>query len=139
MINLARKIAIGSAQFGLNYGLANKSGKINQKEIKAILDFAYKSSINTIDTAKSYGNSEKHIGNCIRGTEQEWDIITKLSDTKKDYIEQIFDSREKLVVLPKAVLAHSCELFIDPVFQLKLKEAKKKTCCVCRCISLQQK
>ena len=36
------KLAIGSAQFGLNYGISNNSGKIKLSEVKKILDTAKK-------------------------------------------------------------------------------------------------
>ena len=33
------KLAIGTAQFGLDYGIANDHGKVSQKEIKKIFTF----------------------------------------------------------------------------------------------------
>ncbi len=32
------RVAIGTAQFGMNYGIANKTGKLSDKEIKKILN-----------------------------------------------------------------------------------------------------
>jgi aryl-alcohol dehydrogenase-like predicted oxidoreductase len=69
------KIALGTAQFGSNYGIANKSGKINYKEAKKILNLAKKNKINTIDTAINYLNSEKILG---RIGVSKFNIITKL-------------------------------------------------------------
>ena len=34
------RVAIGTAQFGMNYGIANKTGKLSDKEIKKILNYA---------------------------------------------------------------------------------------------------
>ena len=75
------KLAIGTAQFGLNYGIANTDGKICFAEAKEILNEAKINGINTIDTAISYGDSEKNIGNigvinC--------DIITKIPEVPCD-------------------------------------------------------
>ena len=56
------KLALGTAQFGLEYGIANKSGKVHLSEVNKILNLAKKSKIDLIDTAISYGNSEKVIG-----------------------------------------------------------------------------
>ena len=126
MYSLFNKIAIGTAQFGLNYGIANQNGKVNANEIRSILNFAHENNINTIDTAKAYGDSEKSIGNYLKLTEKTWYIITKVSDSDKSVIEQIQDSKEKLTVLPNIILAHSAKLFLDPIFQSKLEETKDK-------------
>ena len=47
------KIIIGSAQFGIDYGIANKIGKVNSKQIDAIIKLAKLYDINTFDTASS--------------------------------------------------------------------------------------
>jgi len=126
MYSLSNKLAIGTAQFGLNYGIANQNGKVNVNQIQSILDFAHEKGINILDTAKAYGNSEKSIGNYLKLTEKTWYIITKISDSDKDLIEQILDSKEKLTVLPNIILAHSAKIFLDPIFQSKLQETKDK-------------
>ena len=126
MYSLSNKLAIGTAQFGLNYGIANQNGQVDAKEIESILDCAYENNINTLDTAKAYGDSEKSIGNYLKLTEKTWYIITKISDSDKNLIEQILDSKEKLTVLPNIILAHSANLFLDPMFQSKLQEIKGK-------------
>ena len=69
------KIAIGTAQFGLNYGIANYSGKISQTQMRRILKLAIKNGINTIETAQSYGSSEKKLGKI---NINKFKIITKL-------------------------------------------------------------
>lgn len=56
------KLALGTAQFGLKYGISNQIGKIQLKEVKEILQYAKSLNINIIDTAISYGDSEKVLG-----------------------------------------------------------------------------
>jgi aryl-alcohol dehydrogenase-like predicted oxidoreductase len=56
------KLALGTVQFGLNYGLANKFGIVKPSEVKKIFLLAKKFKINLIDTAIGYGESEKIIG-----------------------------------------------------------------------------
>ena len=56
------KIALGTAQFGMNYGISNSDGQVNIEEIREILKMAKSHQINTIDTAISYGNSESILG-----------------------------------------------------------------------------
>ena len=55
------KICIGTANFGLNYGLNNKK-PLSKKIIKEIFNFAKSKNINFIDTAMSYKKSENKIG-----------------------------------------------------------------------------
>jgi len=56
------KLSLGTAQFGLSYGVSNKKGKVKSQEVKKILQLAKISNIDTIDTAITYGDSEKTIG-----------------------------------------------------------------------------
>ena len=56
------KISIGTVQFGMDYGIANKIGKTSFSEASKILDEASKLGINKIDTASVYGNSEIILG-----------------------------------------------------------------------------
>ena len=67
------KIALGSAQFGLNYGITNNAGKVEDAEVKKILTYARKNNINCIDTAIDYGESQECLGrNNIKG----WRVVT---------------------------------------------------------------
>lgn len=69
------KLALGTAQFGLDYGIANKEGQISSSEAKKILQTAKNSGINMLDTAAMYGTSERALGQA--GVE-EFEIVTKL-------------------------------------------------------------
>lgn len=53
------KLCLGTVQFGLNYGVANTEGQVTLEEATKILDFSISKGINTFDTAKAYGSSEK--------------------------------------------------------------------------------
>ena len=70
------KLIIGTANFGQKYGLKNK--KINQKEIFRILNYSHQIGIRTIDTANSYGNSEKILG---KTKLKKWKVISKIPYT----------------------------------------------------------
>ena len=50
------KLVLGSAQFGMNYGLFNNK-KINHKEFKKIENLVLNSNITLIDTSSNYGDS----------------------------------------------------------------------------------
>jgi len=69
------KIALGTVQFGLSYGVVNRGGKVTIEDIERILQFAEKSNIDTIDTAIDYGDSERRLGDLGIGG---WRVITKL-------------------------------------------------------------
>ena len=61
--NKINKLALGTAQFGMSYGVANQNGKIKLEDIKDILKLAKEKNIDLVDTAIAYGDSEKIIGN----------------------------------------------------------------------------
>ena len=69
------KLALGTVQFGLPYGIANQSGQVSRSEVKAMLQLAVANGIYTLDTAIAYGDSEKCLGEA--GT-QDFNVITKL-------------------------------------------------------------
>jgi len=53
------KIILGTAQFGLDYGVSNKHGKTGPLEVSEILKLGNKLGIQELDTAPSYGDSEQ--------------------------------------------------------------------------------
>lgn len=57
------RLTLGTAQLGMNYGIANVNGKPKKNTAYSILNYSWKNGINTYDTAPVYGNSEKIIGN----------------------------------------------------------------------------
>lgn len=69
------RLALGTAQFGLNYGIANQQGQVSLQETIDILELARKSGIYTIDTAVAYGSSEHRLG--VIGV-QDWQVVSKL-------------------------------------------------------------
>ena len=81
MNNLIRKkLIIGSANFGLNYGIKNNFNKLSFEKIKKILKYAEKNKIQMIDTASSYGDAELKIGKVKL---KNFKYISKVKITKK--------------------------------------------------------
>ncbi len=76
------KLSLGTAQFGSIYGVANQTGRIKFEEAKKILHLAKKENIDLIDTAISYGDSEKIIGKIGIA---DFKIVSKLPDIPTDY------------------------------------------------------
>ena len=59
------KLALGTVQFGLNYGISNKYGQTNIQEIEKIFKTAIENKINLLDTAPLYGQSEEAVGKSL--------------------------------------------------------------------------
>ncbi|MCG8572052.1 MAG: aldo/keto reductase, partial [Spirochaetes bacterium] len=122
------KIGLGTAQFGLNYGINNSRGKIPTSEINEILLFAQKNGIDLLDTAYAYGESEKVIGqnneiiNSFR-------IITKFPPKIKHPIKELFF--ESLTNLKRSTiygyLIHDFQTYLsNKVILSILKELKSE-------------
>lgn len=72
------RLVLGSVQWGLRYGIANKTGQPTLAEIQALLTRAKIAGIDTLDTGRAYGDSEQLIGRLVGGDET-WAIITKVA------------------------------------------------------------
>ena len=69
------KLALGTVQFGVPYGINNSSGIPFDEEIKQIFSVARNAGIEVVDTAIAYGNAEEKIG---RYSGEDFKVITKL-------------------------------------------------------------
>jgi aryl-alcohol dehydrogenase-like predicted oxidoreductase len=93
------KLALGTVQFGLNYGINNLTGKVNSDEIIKILQHCQINNIDTIDTAQAYGSSEEELGKAFQKINFEGNIISKLSPKNVERVFESFDETlEKLNV-----------------------------------------
>ena len=110
--DLLKEIVLGTVQFGLNYGISNQTGQTPPNEVSKILNFAWDHGVSTLDTAFSYGNSEKVLGECM---ENNFKIITKFSyETNLAIIEKDFYKSLKLLEQKKVygLLAHEADSII---------------------------
>ena len=114
------KLALGAAQFGLVYGVTNQTGMVSDEEMKLVLKLAKEHNIRTIDTAFSYGKSEKRLGNFDL---EPFEIITKIPNVNGDLskiegniIKFILKSLERLNLKKvEAVLVHKSELLFSSI------------------------
>lgn len=67
------RLALGTVQFGLPYGIANR--QVSRDNAASILDCAWAAGIDTLDTASAYGESERRLGDIGVG---QWRVISKL-------------------------------------------------------------
>ena len=69
------KLALGTAQFGMTYGIANRTGQVSETEVGKMLRLAGDNGIDTLDTAVSYGGCEAILG---RANVERFNVVTKL-------------------------------------------------------------
>ena len=102
-LNITEKMVLGTAQFGMDYGIANIRGKPSKKEVFGILDLAWEKGIRQFDTAPCYG-SEALLGEFItaNGIQDEAIVLTKIpslygvSDFQTDIITNLESSLKNL-------------------------------------------
>jgi aryl-alcohol dehydrogenase-like predicted oxidoreductase len=115
---LKNRIAIGTVQFGLDYGVANNLGQVTKDEAAKILSIAKTNGIDTLDTAVVYGKSEQVLGEIgIKG----WNVVSKIPAIPVDCYdatswirEQVERSLDRLGVLNiKGLLLHNPDQFMS--------------------------
>ena len=77
------RVVLGTAQWGMEYGIANDFGQPPIDEVEAILETAGRSGIHLLETARAYGDSEEVIGQLV-GADSNWNIITRPSAVGKN-------------------------------------------------------
>lgn len=90
------RIGLGTAQFGMPYGISNTRGQIDRTESQKILSMAKQNGIELIDTAATYGESEQILGELL-GEDHRFRVITKTLSQKKPLesikeVQSIFDT-----------------------------------------------
>lgn len=85
---IARRIALGGAQFGLNYGVSNTAGKLGDSQARELLSTAWRAGIDMLDLAPAYGDAEMRVA-AARPGEATFRIIskTKVGGAPLDEIE----------------------------------------------------
>jgi aryl-alcohol dehydrogenase-like predicted oxidoreductase len=56
------RIGIGTVQFGGRYGISNRHGQPDEREVADILDRAIEAGVDLLDTATAYGDAERIVG-----------------------------------------------------------------------------
>ncbi|RKY68208.1 MAG: hypothetical protein DRP97_06590 [Candidatus Latescibacterota bacterium] len=83
------RFGIGTVQFGLDYGINNKTGQVPYSDVLSIFETALENGVNFIDTSRVYGTSEETIGKALReiGAVDDFILCTKL-DISENYHEK---------------------------------------------------
>lgn len=94
LVNL-HHLALGTVQFGMNYGIANQKGQISFNQAKAIIQHGLKCGLDTLDTAVGYGESEQILG---KVGIPDWKVVSKLPaipDSCKNIFKWVTSSVEE--------------------------------------------
>jgi aryl-alcohol dehydrogenase-like predicted oxidoreductase len=136
---VSKRLALGTAQFGLKYGIANRSGQVSLGDARAILAYAADAGITTLDTAMAYGESETRLGEIgVAG----WQVISKLPalppgsfDVSSRVWQQTHDSLRRLGISrlhglllhrPQDLLEHNGPALYETLQALKEQGAVHK-------------
>jgi aryl-alcohol dehydrogenase-like predicted oxidoreductase len=114
--SMTNKLILGTVQFGLNYGINNKSGQMSEDQVFKILDLAFDSNIRRLDTAAAYGNSEERIGRYfIANKAREFAIITKFNlKTGFSPVQSLENSLQRLQIdKVETIMFHNYDDYIS--------------------------
>jgi aryl-alcohol dehydrogenase-like predicted oxidoreductase len=112
------RLGLGTAQFGLDYGISNRDGKTPPAEVGRILALAEENGVRLLDTAAQYGDAEEALGRCL-APESPFRIVTKtpsfrsaaIGDADVDGLEETL--RRSLARLGRTsvhgLLVHHCD------------------------------
>ncbi len=137
---MVNRLCLGTVQFGMDYGIRNKSGRPNKSDVFEMLDIAAERGIRYLDTAAAYGNAETLLGEyrVSRGSKSRFDIISKLKPNlfnankkvknKAHYIElEIIESLNNLnLEMLNGFLLHTPLDFYDSDIMEGLIRCKEK-------------
>ena len=127
------EFCLGSAQIGMDYGIANKAGMPTKQKSSEIIKYAIDNDIRYIDTAQSYGESETILGDSTQNIQNKKLIrfISKLSPevdplNEELIIESVFTSLSNLNIESLyGFLAHQPETFKHESFVSAINYLKK--------------
>ena len=115
------KLGLGTAQFGLDYGVSNRGGMTPQNEIASILAMAAANGIEYLDTAPAYGRSEARLGAALQGRPA-FRVVTKTCPLDGDTI------RQPQVAASRTTFLRSLEnLRLEKVYGLLVHHARDLT------------
>ena len=128
----SHKLALGTAQFGLKYGLANAANKVPRDMVEQLLKVASAFNITMLDTAIAYGDSEQVLGlynlakfeivsklpavpsNCLNV--EEWVLEQTMSSLKRLKTDKLHDL---LLHRPAQLLGTNGEKIYKSILKLK--------------------
>lgn len=108
-----RRLGVGTAQFGLPYGISNRRGQVPLAEVQEILSCAVQGGIGMLDTAANYGDAEAALARADIGS---FRIVSKTVGVKNGVDAVIARARESVRTLGRVdmLLVHAVEDLLGP-------------------------
>lgn len=101
------RVGLGTVQFGMDYGINNKTGQVGFEEIVEILTSARDAGLNFVDTAPAYGTSEESIGKALAQIDGFGDYVICTKLDLPSNVEELGD--KELTDLVRSRVARSIE------------------------------
>lgn len=108
-------LSLGTAQFGMDYGISNSDGKVSRTDVAEILELCSRRGISSLDTAAGYGESETILGS--------FDLSNFSITTKLKHIGNISPA-EIRTVIKQAVSASLCKMQKKSLSALLIHDVK---------------
>jgi len=120
----ARKLGLGTVQFGLPYGVSNTRGQVSRAEAAAILALAAKAGIATLDTAAGYGTAEE----VLEGLDTTAFCIVTKTISARDGVDAVVSRARQSAARLKAdtLLVHAARDLDDPALWPALRRLKEE-------------
>jgi aryl-alcohol dehydrogenase-like predicted oxidoreductase len=116
---MTQQLALGTAQFGLDYGITNTRGRVPRDQAAALLRQAWEGGVRVLDTAQAYGHSEEVLGEAMRDP---WRIVTKTLPLRIDRVDaasvaragEAFARSRRLLGRVDTLLVHHAQDLLAP-------------------------
>jgi len=143
------RLMLGTVQFGLPYGVANRTGQPSYAAVRAIVAAAIDGGVNCFDTAAAYGGSEEVLGRALQelGVADRVVVVTKVraltpAELADDALaaraiqESVAESRRRLRLdcLPLVLFHREADaVYLSVLERLKAKGWLRHTGVSCDC------
>lgn len=84
---MTSKLALGTAQFGLAYGINNVRGQVPSGEVAQILEVARAAGVGLLDSSSAYGTAEEVLGPLLARHPGAFDVVSKLARCPIDAVD----------------------------------------------------
>lgn len=130
------RFVLGTAQLGMRYGIANRTGPPSLPLAKSLIRRAWENGVEEFDTAQAYGESEEILGRCFAslGLCKSVRVVTKLNPYAEEHsgrevMDSVRCSAARLGVsrlygclLHRASCLHEWDAKFSKVFEILKKE-----------------
>ena len=108
------RLLLGTVQFGVVYGLVNRTGKPSFRSIVEMLAKAFENGVNALDTARFYGDSETVLGRALGelGLKDQVFLCTKVTSLQ-GRIDPKIESPDRAI--RESVVESARELGVDTI------------------------